>query len=68
MKLYLMTIQLKATEQYFKVALVKGISNFSLVQETILCHHSDESKRTVLSVGAFKKHFQFSSDSLIPSV
>jgi len=52
-----MTIQLKATEQYFNVALVKGISNFSLVQETILCHHSNENNRAVLSVGTFKNQF-----------
>ena len=49
-----MTVQMKATEQYFPVVLFilyKLVLTFESVDETLKCDHSNESYRTVLSCG-----------------
>ena len=50
-----MTIQIKATEQYFHVVLVimlcKVVLTFKSVDETLVCDHSNESYLVVLSLG-----------------
>ena len=50
------TIQIKATEQYFAVVLFimpnKGVLTFESVDEILNCDHSNESYRAVLSCGA----------------
>ena len=50
-----MTIQIKATEQYFHVVLFimlyKVVLTFKSVDETLVCNHSNESYRAVLSCG-----------------
>ena len=50
-----MTIQVKAIEQYFHVALFimlyKVVVTFQSVDETLVCDHSNESYWTVLSCG-----------------
>ena len=47
MKLSSVTIQMKATEQYFPVGLFimlyKVVQTFESVNETLKCHHSNES-------------------------
>ena len=51
-----MTIQIKATEQYFPVVLLiilyKAVLAFESVNEILRCDHSNESYRAVLSCGA----------------
>ena len=51
-----MTIQIKATEQYFPVVLLiilyKVVLAFESVNEILKCDHSNESYRAVLSCGA----------------
>ena len=51
-----MTIQMKATEQYFPVVLFimlyKVVLTFESVDEIIKCDHSNESYGVVLSCGA----------------
>ena len=51
-----MTIQFKAIERYFPVALFviqhKAVLTFEFVHETLKCHHSNKSYRAVLSCGA----------------
>ena len=51
-----MTIQRKATEQYFPVVLFimlyKVVLTFESVGEILMCDHSKESYREVLSYGA----------------
>ena len=48
-----MTIRLKAIEQYFHVVLFimlyKVVLTFTFVDETIVCDHSNESYRAILS-------------------
>ena len=55
MKSYSVTIQMKATEQYFPVALFimlyKVVLNFESVDEILWCDHSNESYSAVLSCG-----------------
>ena len=50
-----MTIQLKATEQYFPVVLFctlyKVVLTFESVDEILKCDHSNESYRAMLSCG-----------------
>ena len=50
-----MTILMKAIEQYFHVVLFiilyKVVLTFKSVGETIVCDHSNESYRTILSCG-----------------
>ena len=50
-----MTIQIKATEQYFHVVLFimlyKVALTFKFVYETLVCDHSDKSYWAVLSCG-----------------
>ena len=50
-----MTIQIKAIEQYFNVVLFiilyKVVLTFKSVDETLVCDHSNESYRKVLSCG-----------------
>jgi len=50
------TIQVKATEQYFPVVLFiilyKVVLTFESVDEILKCDHSNESYRAVLSCGA----------------
>ena len=50
-----MTIQVKAIEQYFHVVLFimlyKVVLTFKSVDETLVCDHSNESYRAVLSCG-----------------
>ena len=53
MKSYVVTIQLKATEQYFPVVLFimlyKVVLTFESVDEILWCDHSNQSYRVVLS-------------------
>ena len=55
MKSYSVTIQMKATEQYFPVVLFimlyKVVLNFESVDEILWCDHSNESYSAVLSCG-----------------
>ena len=55
MKSYSVTIQMKATEQYFPVVLFimlyKVVLTFGSVYEILWCDHSNESYWTVLSCG-----------------
>ena len=55
MKSYSVTIQMKATEQYFPVVLFiilyKVILNFESVNEILKCDHSNESYLAVLYFG-----------------
>ena len=55
MKSYSVTIQMKATEQYFPVVLFimlyKVVLTFESVDEILKCDHSNESYRAVLSHG-----------------
>ena len=50
------TIQMKAIEQYFHVVLfitlLKVVLTFKSVNETLVCDHSNESYRAVLSCGS----------------
>ena len=50
-----MTIQMKAIEQYFHVVLFimlyKVVLTFKRLDETLVCDHSNESYRAVLSCG-----------------
>ena len=47
-----MTIQIKATEQYFPVVLYKVVLAFAPVNEILKYDHSNESCRALLSCGA----------------
>ena len=51
-----MIIQMKATEEYFQVALFfmlyKVVITLKSVDETLACDHSNESYRALLSYGA----------------
>ena len=55
MKSYDVTIQMKATEQYFLVVLLvklyKVVLTFESVDEILWCNHSNESYWAVLSCG-----------------
>ena len=55
MKSQSVTIQMKATEQYFPVVLFirlyKVVVTFEFVVEILKCDHSNESYREVLSYG-----------------
>ena len=55
MKSYGVTIQMKATEQYFLVVLFimlyKVVLSFESVDKILKCNHSNESYRAVLSCG-----------------
>ena len=55
MKSYIVTIQMKATEQYFPVVLFimlyKVVLTFESVDEILQWHHSNESYWAVLSCG-----------------
>ena len=55
MKSYGVTIQMKATEQYFPVVLFimlyKVVLTFESVDEILWCDHSNETSSTVLSHG-----------------
>ena len=55
MKPWCVTIQMKAIEQYFHVVLFimlyKVVLTFKSVDETLVCDHSNESYRPVLSCG-----------------
>ena len=61
-----MTIQMKATEQYFPVVLFimpyKVILTFASVDEILKCGHSNESYRAVLSCGAVTNAVQGGSN------
>ena len=56
MKSYGVTIQMKATEQYFPVVLFimlyKVVLTFESVDEILWCDHSNETSLAVLSYGA----------------
>ena len=56
MKSYGVTIQMKATEQYFPVVLFimlyKVVLTFESVDEILWCYHSNEISSAVLSHGA----------------
>ena len=56
MKSYGVTIQMKATEQYFPVVLFimlyKVVLTFESVDEVLWCYHSNESYQASLSSGA----------------
>ena len=55
MKSYGVTIQMKATEQYFPVVLFimlyKVVLTFESVDEILWCYHSNETSSSVLSHG-----------------
>ena len=55
MKSYGVTIQMKATEQYFPVVLFimlyKVVLTFESVDEILWCYHSNETSSAVLSYG-----------------
>ena len=55
MKPQCVTIQMKATEQYFHVVmfimLYKVVLTFKFVDKTLVCNHSNESYWAVLSCG-----------------
>ena len=55
MKSYSVTIQMKATEQYFLVVLFimlyKVVLTFESVDEILWCYHSNETSSAVLSHG-----------------
>ena len=55
MKSYSVTIQMKATEQYFPVVLFitlyKVVLTFESVDEILWCYHSNETSSAVLSHG-----------------
>ena len=55
MKSYGVTIQMKATEQYFPVVLFimlyKVVLTFESVDEILWCYHSNETSSAVLSRG-----------------
>ena len=57
MKSSSVTIQMKATEQYFPVVLFimlyKVVLTFESVDEILLCDHSNESSLPVFSLGIF---------------
>ena len=57
MKSYGVTIQMKATEQYFPVVLFimlyKVVLTFESVDEILWCDHSNETSSTVLSHSIF---------------
>ena len=61
-----MTIQMKATEQYFSVVLFimlyKVVLTFESVDEILKCDHSNESYQAVLSCGAVYYAVQMDSD------
>ena len=52
---YVVTIQMKATEEYFPVALFimlyKVVLTFESVDQILKCYHSNESYRTILACG-----------------
>ena len=52
MKSYSVTIQMKATEQYFPVVLYKAVLTFESVDKIVKCDHLNESCCVVLSCGA----------------
>ena len=56
MKSWSVTIQMKATDQYFPVVLFimlyKVVLTFEFLHETLTCDHSNESYWAVLSCGA----------------
>ena len=67
MNLTELTIQMKATEQYFPVVLFimlyKVILTFESVDEILKCDHSNESYRAVLSFGTVYYAVQGGSNS-----
>ena len=64
-----MTIQMKATEQYFPVVLFiilyKKVPSFESVDEILKYDHSNESYRVVLSSGALYYAVQGGSNFLV---
>ena len=56
MKSYGVTVQMKATEQYFPVVLFimlyKVVLTFESVDEILWCHHSNETSSLLFSHGA----------------
>ena len=66
MKSLSVTIQMKATEQYFPVVLFimlyKVVQTFKSVDEILRCNHSNESYSAVLSRGIFLWNFLFLED------
>ena len=66
MKPKCVTIQMKATEQYFHVVLFitlfKVVLTFKPVSETLVCDHSNESYWKVLSCGTVYYAVQGSSN------
>jgi len=66
MKSLSVTIQMKATEQYFPVALFivlyKVVLTLESVDEILKCDHSNESYRAVISYGAVYYTVQGGSD------
>ena len=66
MKLSEVTIQMKATEQYFQVALFimlyKVVLTFESVDKILKCDHSNESYWAVLSCGTVYYAVQSSSN------
>ena len=69
MKSYGVTIQMKATEQYFPVVLFiilyKVVLTFESVDEILWCHHSNESYWAVLSLGTVYYAVQGDSNFLV---
>ena len=69
MKSYVVTIQMKATEQYFLVVLFiilyKVVLTFESADEILWCDHSNESYRAVLSSGTVYYAVQGDSNFLV---
>ena len=69
MKSYVVTIQMKATEQYFPwvlfIILYKVVLTFESVDEILWCDHSNESYWAVLSSGTVYYAVQGDSNFLV---
>ena len=69
MKSYVVTIQMKATEQYFPrvlfIILYKVVLTFESVDEILCCDHSNESYWAVLSSGTVYYAVQGDSNFLV---
>ena len=69
MKSYGVTIQMKATEQYFPVVLFivlyKVVLTFESVDEILWCDYSNETSSAVLSLGPISSNFRVYRRNLI---
>ena len=69
MKSYGVTIQMKATEQYFPVVLFimlyKVVLTFESVDEILWCDHSNETSSAVLSLCPISSNFRVYGRNLV---